>query len=190
MRNKKKILFAILALLLLTILREGGFVNLHYTHSKFNDKMQINLYSEFYEYEGEQQQLTAEQKNGDYESDVSDNSWKSGFHTTAPENIFTDFKEHLQENFKGNEGVSVKIQEIELSGLYWLPIYKSGSCTYQFYVEVVSRKSAVYRGTAQGKIVFSVSGISSVSEVKEKLSKHLAKLVIENIKKKVTDKVK
>lgn len=183
MTNRKKIWLVILALIILSVLRESGCVNLNYSVSKFNDQMQINLYSEFYEYKGEKQQSSAERKNGNYETNLTDNSWNLGFHTTAQTNIFTDFEEQLQKNLADNEQVKVEIQEVELSGLCWLPLYKSGSCKYQFYVEVVGEKSRFYRGTARGKIDFSVSGISSVTEVKEKLSKQIAKIAIENVKK-------
>lgn len=185
MTNRKKIWLVILALAILSVLRESGCVNLHYSNSKFKDQMQTNLYSKFYEYKGEKQQLTTERKTSNYETNLTDNSWNLGFHTTSQTNIFTDFEEQLKKNFEHNERFNVEIQEVELSGLYWFPLYKAGSCKYQFYVESVGGKLIIYRGTAQGKIDFSVAGISSASEVKEKLSKQIAKIVIENVEKEI-----
>lgn len=181
----RKIWLVIFALAIFLMLREGGYINFQYSTGKFNDQMQTDLYSKFYEYEGDKQQLIAERKTGNYESDVNENSWKLGFQTTSQTNIFTDFKKQLQKHLESSERVSMDVHKVELSGLYWFPLYKVGSCKYSFDVEIVGAKSRIYRGTVQGKIDFAVSGISSVNEVKKELSMQIAKILSENVQKEI-----
>jgi hypothetical protein len=89
-------------------------------------------------------------------------------------------------DLQGDEEVLVSIQNVSLSGLYWVPLFKVGSCEYNFDIEAAGKHSKIYRGTVQGKIDFSIYGFSSVTEAKEMLSKKIAKFVIENVKKGVT----
>ncbi|HMV82540.1 MAG TPA: hypothetical protein PLD20_30975 [Blastocatellia bacterium] len=187
MSNKKKVAFAILALILVSIVREKGYINWQVTRSKFQKQLHLNLTTTYYEDDDGKWQLMRQQNSGDEKENSNYTSWDLGLNL-SPRGLpridsFTDFEAQLIKELKEESKIQVNIEKVSLSGLYWVPLFKVGLCEYSFSIEAVGRDSKVYRGKAQGEVSFSIYGLSSVTEAKKTTSQNIAKLVIASVKK-------
>lgn len=157
------------------VLRESGLIFFHYAKSQFDNKMQIDLHSDFMaEKDGTQFPSTERKKIDSQQPIIAEIAWNIGFNTSPQVNIFTNIEEPVKKNLEKAKSLDIKFQSIKLSGLYWLPFYKNGSCKYAFDVEITGENSRFYRGTGNGEIEFSAYGIMSATEIKEKISEQIA----------------
>jgi hypothetical protein len=180
MQNRKKIKFLILTLTILLLAREAGYIRLFLASSGFNNRIQTNLAAEF---DYGNNALIGRKVTGDFTKMTTDDfmSLHLEFRKLSRINLFTNISKQLKKDFEAKADVSVTVRNIDLAGLYWLPLYKTGFCEYNIDISALNSKSRVLNGTVKGKIDFYFVGISSITDLKEKLSERIAKDVIQNI---------
>lgn len=183
MNISKKIWISLLVLMAVIGLREGGYVIFHYADSRFNNRMQIKLHADYFvDKDGERLPSRETKKIDSQQPVIAVISWNVGSSTNPRENALTSIEERLKDVLAGDESLKVTIRSLQLDGLYWLPIYKSGSCRYTFDVEIVGANTRVYRGNGEGEMTFSTFGTMSVNEVKENLSNQIATDIASNLR--------
>lgn len=167
----------------LCVLRESGYINLRYSKSQFDNKMNVKLFSEFYKpYNGRQLPSSENIAVDNQQAIIVVVAWNLGYNTNPKTNVFISVEEGLRKTFADDERINVEVQNVELSGFYWLPFYKTGSCKYSFKVKIDGKQSRVYYGTTEGEIKFSTIGVTSVMEVKEKLREKIAADLLSTLK--------
>lgn len=165
------------------VLRESGLVNFHYANSRYDNRMKINLHSDFYINDGEKQFPSSEDKTiTSQQPIIAVMSWRTGFNSNSQTTILTSVEERAQQLLGDDESINIKIESIELSGLYWIPLYKSGSCRYAFNVEIIGANTKTYRGDGNGEIDFSSFGTISINELKENISEQIASDLVSILK--------
>lgn len=80
--------------------------------------------------------------------------------------LSADLTKEVEQQLKKEAQLSVQIKSVELSGGYWLPLYKSGTCSYHIYIQAVDQDSNAYTGELTGKTDFTFSGFSSERNLK------------------------
>jgi hypothetical protein len=73
------------------------------------------------------------------------------------------------------------INQIEMSGIYWLPIYKTGKCTYQVGVRSIV-EPIVKNGEVVGNMSFAATGVSSVSNLQDQIMLSAAQSILKAAK--------
>jgi hypothetical protein len=73
------------------------------------------------------------------------------------------------------------IKHVEMSGIYWMPLYKTGNYTYQVGVRSIG-DTFVKNGQVAGDLNFTVTGISSVVNLKDQLMESVAKAILKAAK--------
>jgi hypothetical protein len=80
-------------------------------------------------------------------------------------------------------GLSVVIESIDLSGLFWLPLYKSGYCEYAASYRMDGNWSL--NGRVQGQISCDVQGLCSVHTYRRKIGRMVASEIEKEIRSKL-----
>jgi hypothetical protein len=186
-KSRKKLWIIVSLVVVMLAAREGGFVNWYCYAFDSNSKMLIHLDSSYYIYQGDKVNYTEAYKNTNYTGSSADKSYGVSFNLSGESNIFSDLKEQLQADLQGNQQLSAYVDDIEISGLYWLPLYKGGQCKYQLRVRAVGANSIIYTGNITGETDFSVTGACSIRMLKEILSKKIAEQVIKSVSNNIKD---
>jgi hypothetical protein len=92
-----------------------------------------------------------------------------------------DLQNAIQGNLSNHPLITAVVKEFTLSGPYWLPLYKSGSCRYCIQVQFAGKDLLEYSGELTGATDFSFVGLSSVRNLKQKLVEEIAKEVVKTV---------
>jgi hypothetical protein len=178
--KKKYLVVAVLAALLL-LAREGGFVNGYLFRINADSKTQIPLYGNQYIRSGDRATYTELSKVVDSTFNTKGNRYGLGFQMFGASPLVVDLQEEIQNNLKKQTQISANVEEVALTGLYWLPFFKSGSCKYRVSLQFVGKDSIVYTGVLDGVTDFDSSGICSMRTLKQTLGDEIATRVVKSV---------
>lgn len=178
--RKRYVAAAVLAALLL-LGREGGFVNWYLFSYSAASKTQTPLYGEQYVVSGDRVTYTRNSK--DLNSSFTDTgrAYGLGFQTSADSPLVVDLKDAVEKGLKSRTQLTASVEEMTISGLYWLPLFKHGSIKYRVRLQVVGKDSLLYAGVLEGVMVFTYSGLCSVRTLKQSLREQIASKVVKSV---------
>jgi len=179
--SKRTYIFITLLLAVL-LLRESGYLVLHWTHSDWNDRSDLNLIAEFRTAaDDEKATLTRKTLTSSYDTDSQDKEWKASLTTSNPYNVFLEIEEQIVQNIEKDGRIKILVKEVHVDGSYWFPLFKGGSCSYQLFVQSAGQPPVLFSGTVDGRVEFTVVGFSSIADIKAKISRMVSKNAIENV---------
>jgi len=178
-RQRYVVAAAFAALLLLG--REAGFVNWHLFRFGADSKTQTPLYGERYVVSGDQATHTRMSRDLDSKFTDTGHAYGVGFQASGGSPLAVDLKDEVEKNLKGRAQLTASVEEITLTGLYWLPLFKHGSSKYRVRLQVVGEDSLVYTGVLEGVTIFNYSGLCSVRTFKQSLGGEIASKVVKSV---------
>lgn len=176
--NRKKI-FGIAALVFFLILgREGGFLDWHLFRFNMDSRTQVNLSGSQYIQSGNQATFNEYTQNID--TTHHNKGWQQGgeFNWLGASPLVTDLRDEVERNLNKQTQIRASLQEISFTGLYWLPVLKTGNCRYRVHLQFVGKDSRSYSGLLNGETEFSFRGTISTRSLKENLGKEIAARVV------------
>lgn len=153
LRNRKTsyLIVAVVILFALSLLRETGYVQLNYYHLQFTNHTDRHI--EKYIRHADSWEIPVADISVAYSVDTDLARWLGAI--------------YKQRNAIGNGNkLTININHIDLEGGYWLPVYKTGRCTYNLSIEVESPRPIGYRGSVSGYLEFSLKGLCSIRQLK------------------------
>lgn len=180
-KSKKKHLIVVALVALLLLAREGGFINWYLFHFNANSKTQTPLYGSQYIQSGDRFTYTEMSKNLDSTFTTKGHNYGLGFQTSGGSPLVVDVQEEIQNNLKKWTQITASVEEATLTGLYWLPFFKSGNCQYRVRLQFVGKDSIVYTGVLNGVTDFDCSGVCSMRTFNEKLGGEIATRVVKSV---------
>jgi hypothetical protein len=178
---KKRRLVAVVLVALLLLGREGGFVNWYFFRSSANSKTQTPLYGEQYVESGDRATHTTMNRDLDFTFTTTGRAYGVGFQLPGGTPLAVDLKDEIQNNLKKQTQVTASVEEVTLTGLYWLPFLKSGSCKYRVRLQFVGKDSIVYTGVLDGVTAFDYAGLCSIRTLKQSLGDEIATRVVKSV---------
>lgn len=178
-RRRCVVAAAIAALLLLG--REGGFVNWYLFRFSADSKTQTPLCGEQFIASGDKFTRTTMSRDLDSTFNDTGRAHGLGFQTSGSSPLVVDLKDEVEKNLKRRPQLTASVEEVTLSGLYWLPLLKSGSCKYRVRLQVEGKDSLVYTGVLEGVTDFDYSGLCSVRTLKQSLGEQIALKVVRSV---------
>lgn len=168
---------AVLALLLLA--REGGLFNLYLCGFHANSKTQSLFYGRQSSESGE----TVSELTKNIQHTFNAKGWQSGFdfRMFQGSRFAGDLQDEIQKGLRKEPTVIANLEAIELSGAYWLPLFKTGNCKYRVRLQVVGKDAVVYNGSLDGETELDFLGLCTVRTLKEVLGAEIAKRIIESL---------
>ena len=161
--------------------RELGIVDAGWAHFNLGSKTEI-------QFSGEGRTQTENQISVNHRSGTKTTTWTTdgsfygvGLWLRSDHLGTGDLRTALQGKLGNHPSVTATVKEFTLSGPYWLPVYKSGSCRYRVQVQFVGKDLLNYSGELTGVTDFSLVGLSSVRELKQKLAEEIAKEVVKTV---------
>lgn len=91
------------------------------------------------------------------------------------------FKGWVEKNLKRQPQLTASVEDVTLTGLYWLPLFKHGSSKYRVHLQVVGKDTLVYTGVLEGVTDFDYSGLCSVRTLKQSLGEQIASKVVKSV---------
>jgi rRNA maturation protein Nop10 len=177
--NKKYLLVASLVALLLFV-REGGFVNLTLFNFNAKSKTQTSLNGNEHTELGEAYAET--RKDLDSVSTTKNSYFRLGLLPLSDDSpLIVDLKEEIQDKLNKQTQFIASVEEVALTGLYWLPFVKSGSCKYRVRLQFIGKDSIVYTGVLNGVTDFDTSGLCSVRTFKQTVTDEVAAGVVKSV---------
>ncbi|HEV7681286.1 MAG TPA: hypothetical protein VGO68_04135 [Pyrinomonadaceae bacterium] len=178
-RKRKKFLTIVAVLALVLIAREGGLFNLYvcgYTaRSKTHAVLQGNGLTEA------DNAATYSQQTRDIQSTYVTEGRQAGFDFSMfsgkPPGI--DLQDEIQKRLRQEPTIIAKLEAVDLSGRYWMPLVKNGNCKFRVRLQIVGKDAIVYTGTMDGATDFDFSGLCPVRTLKELLAAEIAQRIIE-----------
>lgn len=173
----------------MTVLRETGHLRIqlyraHYAGTHAADKQLV------YTNGSAGEQVTATNENATTDTNADEQAWGLGLDPTArepekpssvvlavgmEETYFTRvLREELSEAFKNKPSLQILIYQAKLSGAYWVPFLKQGTCSYKLALKEAG-PSFVKTRTLSGDIKFNMDGLCSIRELKAELAEKIAK---------------
>jgi hypothetical protein len=180
-KSKKKYLFVTALVVLLLLAREGGFINWYLFHFNAKSKTQTPLYGNQYIQSGEAFTYTEMSKNLNSTFTTKGNNYGVGFQMFGGSPLSVDVQEEIQNSLKKQTQITASVEEITLTGFYWLPFFKSGSCKYRVHLQFVGKDSIVYTGVLDGSTEFDFSGVCSMRTLKQTLGDEIATRVVKSV---------
>ncbi len=166
MQKKRRTTLLILAALLVAVgvLREPGFITL----SRYTFEYHSNI-SQRYESVKSSEPLMSFPNGMIVASRV-----KSGFADA--------FEEELGRQIRTKSGtyVSASLNQFDIEGAYWLPLYKKGRCVYRMQVRA-AEEDAVRDSWISGEMDFNVEGVCSILTFKQALAKHVVQETMKHV---------
>lgn len=152
MNLKKRALLIAVLLMLFLIAREAGFVNAYFFSFTADTKIQSDFSG-------------SESKTVITENTSEGTHYGLGVHVPDG-SLFVDLKNDLAKNPKLQTQTSFTIEEVTLTGAYWLPLKKSGTSHYR----VRFGSGVEIKGTTE----FVCSGLAPMRTLKQQLSSEIA----------------
>lgn len=180
-KNKKKYLIVASLVALLLLAREGGFVNWYLFRFNADSETQTLLQGNQYIQSGGTFTYATRSKNVNSAFTTEGRSWGLGFQLLGGSPLAVDLKEEIQNNLNQQTQVRASVEHVELTGLYWLPFIKSGSCKYRVRLQVAGNDSIVYAGVLNGVTDYDFSGLCSVRTLKQTLGSEIARRVVKSV---------
>lgn len=160
----------IVALVLLT--RAGGVYDFYLNGFDADTKVHLTLNENGFHWQGDRLLKTNHWK--DFHQTTRIKQWGVSLPWFRAPELSVDLAKEIQQQLRNDTKLNIQIQSIELEGLYWLPLYKSGSCSYRLTIQAIDQHSISYVGELNGKTDFSVVGISSVRGLKHSVADEIA----------------
>jgi hypothetical protein len=179
-RNKRYLIVAILFGLLL-LAREGGFLNWYLFRFNTYSQSESSFYGEQYIQSGDRYSYSQFRKNLDHTSTTRSDNSGVAFSAFSESPLMVDLQEEIQKKLDGQTQVTALLEEIEITGDYWQPIFKVGKCKYQVRMKFTGKDSIVYTGNLKGETSFDLTGLCSVRKLKETLGDDIASSIIKAV---------
>lgn len=190
--RRKKLLWLLLALAALTLLRETGQVRLQWYRAHYEGVHEAHKQLAYSRATGGGTQVM--NKTATANNDTKDDEWGRGFGFSLgspvaaaeqlpavtlavgkEESYLTRvLRDELSRAFRDRPAVQILISRAELSGAYWVPFFKRGTCSYSLALKEEG-PSFVKTRTLAGDIEFNVGGFCSVRELKAELAQKIAR---------------
>lgn len=181
--RKKKLVFVLVAFSILIAARESGYVDVHLTKVNYLSESKANLTKRFYEQNGEKKEERIDGSSTTTKSIADEYPFKASYSTNPEANIFSSFETQVKGNLGNEKTVQVNLKELRLGGLYWLPLYKTGTCDYSAWIKTIGDDGRVYQGQLDGEIEFTMLGTSSIAAMKSVVGEKVAKFIVDDAKK-------
>lgn len=195
-KTRNRILIALSILITLFLLRGIGAITIEHNKSYFTGRHEVEkeiykLYDSGSKANRETEHNIINANDTDFHRDwgvsfrfVSSNSQKENDYLISEKsNLEMLIKEKISENkiLSGNfEYASVSVRELEMSGLYWVPLIKNGKSSYRIIVENRYYQNS-YSAAFSGELDLEVHGICSNDKLKEIIAEKIAKTVVKSI---------
>jgi len=192
LKSKIAVFISLIVILFFFLIRSFGIITVEYNKVFFNSRHQINKsFTEYYS-ENNQEMGKVSNTSSSLKNEDEDFYQDLGFNTNNTEYIQNEksFLEELIKEKLSNEKVlndrftnsKIYIEEMELTGNYWLPIIKHGKSTYKLSIENKFYDD-IYSAQFSGEFDFEVYGICSINKLQKVTAKKIADIVVKSIKK-------
>jgi hypothetical protein len=171
-RVPRKVWFAAAILVFVILCREGGIFD-YYLYS-FAADTHAHVFLNENGFHSESERLTKTDHTRDAITNTTAKQWGISPPGSQLPALSTDLTKEIEQQLNKETQLSVQVKSVELAGLYWLPLYKSGTCAYRIYIQAVDQDSIAYTGELTGKTDFTFSGVCSVRNLKLAVADEIA----------------
>jgi hypothetical protein len=187
--RRKKILWLTFALACMALLRETGYLQVQSYRAHYEGRHLANKQLVYTRASGGQN-VTASNADTTTDTNDDDHGWALGINSTVrepeksesvtlafgkDETYFTRaLEEELTRTFKDKPSLQILISRLELSGAYWVPFFKQGTCSYGLALKEEGASLLKTRNLS-GDIHFNMDGFCSVRDLEAELAKKIAK---------------
>lgn len=177
--TQKRIAVAVMALLVVCLLREIGLLTLSLYTSRSNSSM-----------------ASTAQKTGTGKPASKASGTAVVVHVSRPLKYSVEtrgdpvagktIRQLLEKQAGGNPSlVRVAVTDLTVGGLYWLPLYKTGTCRFSATMSGATASSEQYKGTMSGNVDLNVIGFCSAYQFRQILGKDIGQKINKEVSKQV-----
>jgi hypothetical protein len=171
-RGPARVWLAVAILTVVILGRESGLFDYSLYHFVAGTHVQVTLNANEFHSDGER--LIKTDHSMDSTTTTKATHWNATPIGSQVPGWSTDLAKEIEQQLKNETQLSVQIKSVELAGWYWLPLYKSGTCSFRVYIKAVDEDSLGYNGELTGKTDFTFSGISSVRSLRLAVADEIA----------------
>ncbi|MBV9958202.1 MAG: hypothetical protein JO360_07265 [Acidobacteria bacterium] len=181
-RRQRKFLLVAMSCLCLLLLREGGFFNWYWftMSAQANSNVSVNGSRNVTEENKVTQSETSKSAQTDNKMDFR--SYGFSINPGSDSALIVNLENEVAEGLKREPSLQLHLDQFNADGVYWLPLFKSGTCIYRVSVKAVGEDSTVYEGVLNGEIKFSFTGICSARQLKEVIGQDIVKEIVRSVK--------